>query len=211
MSHRWWLSKTTRNEAQRVVRCSGKGCPGGFASCIDTCLSTATAMQGNGLIQDWRLTSTGTHNRFKLCALGNPSLCTAQAYNVVTFENDDITPTFESTAFVLQLDGSRLCLSRGNLSLPQPCNIASLEQRWMLGQYTRLESEVRSHPSSSITALASNHYTRTCRCLRRGAGACPSKRPLSGRSGPGAVPPLAEECSPHSATGPIRLCNLVRR
>jgi hypothetical protein len=141
MTHRYYLARTTQDATQRVVRCSGKGCPGGAASCADTCINTKTALSGYGLIQDWRLRPTGTGS-YKLCALANPSLCANQEYDIVTYKNVDYTGTFSSGAFLLQIKGTDRCLSRGNLSLPQYCDITSLEQRFLLGQYTRIESEV---------------------------------------------------------------------
>ena len=88
-----------------------------------------------------------------LCALANPSLCLPERY-IVT-DSDEIAydhGNFRQGVFVLEYYALRgLCLSRTNMSTPQPCNVLDLNQRWTLGENTRLQSD---DPYVCATAFA---------------------------------------------------------
>ena len=133
----------------RVVRCSGVGCPRGSADCREHCRDLATA-SSYGLIQDWRLIFKD--DKIHICVLNRPHMCLKNTYRIPSDgELSELGGTIaQDGVFILQNTETSLCLTRYNLSKEEGCNPMDDLQQWELNKNSRLEAA--GNPYTCMTA-----------------------------------------------------------
>lgn len=136
----------------RVVRCSGTGCPGGNTKCTETCKGLQTATD-YGIIQDWRLVRI-EENTFKICVLRRPDLCMPKTYRIPEDGNlaEIDGPLAVKGVFILQNMATNLCLNTYNLTIEVACDPMDDGQQWQLNDNSRLE--MAGNPYLCISAYA---------------------------------------------------------